>query len=217
MIHFDVLRRHLVGSCLMVVASAVLFGFLYPLLVSCMSVPYSQEGIQRKSVYSVTMADLAQLKNYRKNPGLFHPRPSTTKNEPYNISCSSSSVAPIYGLRGDEYIIQRMKNLELDSFSVHELLSHMPDAISVSSSGIDPHITYHNAVFQAERIAKARNCDIQEIIDLIIQNTSSSAHEWMLFPKVVNVVQLNQLLEQRDFSIIIEAEKKDSEEKGDRI
>jgi K+-transporting ATPase ATPase C chain len=70
------------------------------------------------------------------------------------------------------------------------------DAVTASSSGLDPHISPANAEAQAERVAKARNASVDQVKQLIAQNTEPADLAFLGEPRV-NVLMLNVGLDQR--------------------
>src|SRR5215471_1720304 len=70
------------------------------------------------------------------------------------------------------------------------------DAVTASSSGLDPHITPANAEAQAARVAKARNTSVDQVKQLIAQYTEPADLAFLGEPRV-NVLMLNVGLDQR--------------------
>jgi potassium-transporting ATPase KdpC subunit len=69
------------------------------------------------------------------------------------------------------------------------------DAVTGSGSGLDPHISPANAALQAARVAKARGASVDQIDQLIVQNTEAPSLRILGDPRV-NVLQLNLALDQ---------------------
>jgi len=71
-----------------------------------------------------------------------------------------------------------------------------PDAVTASSSGLDPHISPANAEMQANRVAKARGVAPDQVKPLVSQFNERA--DWGLWGEPrVNVLMLNIALDQR--------------------
>jgi len=70
------------------------------------------------------------------------------------------------------------------------------DAVTASSSGLDPHISPANAELQAARIAKRRNASVDQVKQVIAQYTERSDLGFLGEPRV-NVLMLNVAVDQR--------------------
>ena len=71
-----------------------------------------------------------------------------------------------------------------------------PDAVTASSSGLDPHISPANAEIQAVRIAKARNASVEQVKQLVAAATQGPDLGLLGEPRV-NVLALNIALDHR--------------------
>ncbi len=80
------------------------------------------------------------------------------------------------------------------------------DAITYSASGLDPHISYENAILQADRIAKNRNVSLNAVEILIEKHL---IHKSLFSRDRINVLKLNITLDEAyPLKLSIEAEKK---------
>jgi len=70
------------------------------------------------------------------------------------------------------------------------------DAVTASSSGLDPHISPANADIQAARIAKARNVSEDQVKQVVRESTEGADLGFLGEPRV-NVLQLNIAMDQR--------------------
>jgi potassium-transporting ATPase KdpC subunit len=70
------------------------------------------------------------------------------------------------------------------------------DAVTASSSGLDPHISPANAEAQAARVAKARHIEMDQLANLIAQSTERPDLGFLGEPRV-NVSMLNVALDQQ--------------------
>jgi K+-transporting ATPase ATPase C chain len=71
-----------------------------------------------------------------------------------------------------------------------------PDAVTASSSGLDPQISPANAEIQAARVAKARGASADQVKQLIPQSTDRADLGFLGEPRV-NVLMLNIALDQK--------------------
>jgi K+-transporting ATPase ATPase C chain len=67
------------------------------------------------------------------------------------------------------------------------------DLVTASASGLDPHISVAAALYQAPRIARARNAELAQVQALIAQNTEGQLFGFIGEPRV-NVLKLNLAL-----------------------
>ena len=70
------------------------------------------------------------------------------------------------------------------------------DAVTASSSGLDPHISPANAEVQAGRVAKARNVSVDQVQQLVAQYTERPDLSFLGEPRV-NVLMLNVAVDQQ--------------------
>ncbi|HAX81264.1 MAG TPA: potassium-transporting ATPase subunit C [Actinobacteria bacterium] len=68
------------------------------------------------------------------------------------------------------------------------------DAVTASSSGLDPHISVRNARLQAPRVAAVRRLPLAEVLALIDRQTTAADLGFLSEP-VVNVLMLNLALD----------------------
>jgi K+-transporting ATPase ATPase C chain len=69
------------------------------------------------------------------------------------------------------------------------------DAVTASGSGVDPSISITNAQLQAPRVADARGVNVDEVLALVDDHTSSRSLGF-LGEKGVNVLELNRALDE---------------------
>lgn len=101
---------------------------------------------------------------------------------PSNISVTSQEYAELVGQR-----IQMYQATNSDE-------SIPVDLITGSASGMDPQISYAGAVFQIDRIAKARGITEEEVQKIIDQYTTDRLFG-IFGEKVVNVLEVNLALD----------------------
>lgn len=171
----------------MFVWMAFLTGFLYPLtitLIATLAVPKKASGSFVKQGLKVVGSSLIG-QNFESDK-YFWPRPSATGYNP--LPSRGSNLGPTSAKLKREVEMRRLKyqNSEVPS-----------ELLYATASGLDPHITIRGANFQIDRIAKARNLEIEELKKLVDSMTHKRRFGF-IGPKYVNVLQLNLALDERE-------------------
>lgn len=122
----------------------------------------------------------------------FWGRLSATSPQPYNAAASSgSNLGPL-----NPALIDNVKaRIEALRAADPENAAQIPvDLVTASASGLDPHITPAAALYQAGRVARARNLDVVQVRQLIAAHTEG--RQWGVFGEPrVNVLSLNLALD----------------------
>lgn len=124
----------------------------------------------------------------------FHPRPSAAGTGYDAISSGGSNLGPT-SRKLDDAIKQRIAAYRAEN-NLSKGAQVPADAVTASGSGLDPHISLHNAELQIPRVAKARGLSEERVRELIRQNTDQPDLGVFGDPGV-NVLQLNLTLDQR--------------------
>jgi K+-transporting ATPase ATPase C chain len=142
-------------------------------------------------------------------PQYFHPRPSAA-GEGYGASASSgSNLGPtnpklLVGEEDDPAtpdVDETFNGVEqrADAYREENGLdadAEVPvDAVTASGSGLDPHISVANARLQAPRVADERGLDLDAVMELVDDHTSSRDLRF-LGEKRVDVLELNLALDE---------------------
>jgi K+-transporting ATPase ATPase C chain len=126
------------------------------------------------------------------DPKYFHPRPSAAGNGYDAASSGGSNLGPTSQKLSDA-IKERIAGYRAENgLSESEAVS--ADAVTASGSGLDPHISLHNADLQLLRVGKARGMREDKLRDVVRQNTEGP-DLGVLGEPGVNVLQLNRALE----------------------
>jgi K+-transporting ATPase ATPase C chain len=177
----------------MVFVFTLLTGLVYPLLVTGVA----QSGFGDKADGSLVEVD-GRLVGSRligqafDQPHYFHPRPSAAGNGYDGSSSSGSNLGP-----ANEDLLAAVSERAAAFREENDLApdTQVPvDAVTASSSGLDPHISVANARLQARRVAETRGVDIEVVLALITEHTDGRDLGFLGEPGV-NVLLLNLALD----------------------
>lgn len=105
--------------------------------------------------------------------------------QPSNISPASPEF--------DRLIKQRVRRVNLAH--IENKNEAVPvDLVTVSGSGLDPHISYKAAIYQAKRIARVRGMPVEKVIEFI-DKCAESKFLKIFGGKIVNVLKVNLYLD----------------------
>jgi potassium-transporting ATPase KdpC subunit len=188
------MKKNLITAALMTIATTVLLGILYPLLVTGLAqliFPKQANGqlIQGKDRVVVGSRLIGQPFS---GPGYFHSRPSAAGAAGYDASASGgSNLGPT-----SAQLITRVNG------DVAKLQAENPgvpipvDLVTTSGSGLDPDITPAAAQFQIHRVASERKVTEAEVAGLVRENSQNRQWGFLGEPRV-NVLELNLALDAR--------------------
>ena len=186
------MKKNLVTAVLMTIATTVLLGIIYPLVVTGIAqvlFPKKANGqlieANGKIIGSRLIAQAFTA------PGYFHPRPSAVSYDPTNSN--GSQLGPT-----NQKLIDRVKG---DVAAAQAENPGMPvpiDLVTTSASGLDSDITPEAAAFQLPRVAKARGINEDALWQLVARHTIGRQLGFLGEARV-NVLELNLDLD-RQFS-----------------
>jgi K+-transporting ATPase ATPase C chain len=195
-----VLRRQFVTGILMTVVLTVLLGLIYPLLVTGISEALMSKRadgsflkVNGKIVGSSLIGQNFADDKGNPLPQYFQPRPSSAGENGYNgMASAGSNLGP-----SNPDLLDAVKK-RADDYRTFNGLSpgtKVPvDAVTSSSSGLDPAISTANADMQAQRVARARDLDVKTVTNLIRAHTQDRQLGF-LGEQTVNVLNLNLALD----------------------
>jgi K+-transporting ATPase ATPase C chain len=118
----------------------------------------------------------------------FWGRPSATGPVPYNAAISSgANTGPT-----NPALAERLATLVESMRAAHPTRTGpVPvDLVTMSASGLDPHITPAAAEYQVDRVAAARGIPVERVRELVAKNTEGRQLGFLGEPRV-NVLALN--------------------------
>jgi potassium-transporting ATPase KdpC subunit len=194
--------REIRPAIVVLVALTLITGLVYPLAMTGIAqviFPYQANGSMIERDGKVVGSELIG-QNFTSDK-YFHGRPSATTAPdpkdptktiaaPYNaINSGGSNLGP-----SNKALIDRVKD-DMAKLQKENPGTPVPiDLVTTSGSGLDPDISPEAALFQAPRIAKARNLPEDRIRQLVEENTEGRLFDLLGEPHV-NVLQLNLALD----------------------
>jgi len=182
------MKKQLLISVWMTIATTILFGLIYPLAVTGIA----QVAFPRQANGNLVagrdgrITGSTLLGQTFVSPRYFHSRPSAAGPAGYDPSASTgSNLAPT-----NKQLIERV------AASVQALHAENPgvaipvDLVTASGSGLDPEISPAAADFQVPRVAKARGLSENAIRELVQRHTRGRQWGFLGEPRV-NVLELN--------------------------
>ena len=180
------MRKNLLVAVRFTLITTVVFGLLYPLVVTMFSqwiFPHQANGSlvmkDGKVIGSKLIAQAFTGDQY------FHPRPSAAGNGYDPTSSSGSNLAPT-----NQALVTRVQQ------DVAKLQKENPgaaipaDLVTTSGSGLDPDISPAAADFQIPRVAKARGMSSDDLRRIVARHAQPRQLGLLGEPRV-NVLELN--------------------------
>lgn len=180
------MKRNLLTAVWMTLATTLLLGIIYPLVVT---------GIAQVLFHDKANGQLIQRNGIVvgsriigqgfSSPAYFHPRPSAAGNGYDAANSGGSNLGPT-----NQKLVDRVK---ADTATLQAENPGIPipvDLVTTSASGFDPHISPAAADFQVPRIAKERGMSEAEVRQLVAKHTQGRQLGFLGEPRV-NVLELN--------------------------
>jgi K+-transporting ATPase ATPase C chain len=188
------MRRQLVPAIIAMVLFTVLCGIAYPLVVT----GASQVAFNDKADGSFVRRDgqivgSSLIGQNFSDPRYLWPRPSAAGATGYDgTSSGGSNLGPT-----NPDLIDAVTERANAYREANGLAPDVPvpvDAVTASSSGLDPHISVANARLQAPRVADARGIPVETVLQVIDEHTTDQPLNF-LGERGVNVLLTNLALD----------------------
>jgi K+-transporting ATPase ATPase C chain len=188
------MNKNLITAVLMTIATTVLLGIAYPLLVTGLAqviFPKQANGGLIHGKDGVLLGSRLIGQPFS-GPGYFHSRPSAAGAAGYDASASGgSNLGPT-----NAQLVTRV-NGDAAKLQTENPGSPVPvDLVTTSASGLDPDISPAAAEFQIRRVAAERKIPKNEIAQLVEAHTQNRQWGFLGEPRV-NVLELNLALDAR--------------------
>ena len=185
--------KQLKPAIILLSAFTLILGLAYPALVTGLAqafMPHKANGsliVQRDKVLGSVLVGQQFT-----DPRYFWGRPSATATLPYNgAESGGSNHGPLNPALQDAV---QARIAALQAADPAQTAPVPVDLVTVSASGLDPHISPAAAQWQAGRVARLRGLSVDRVNALIAENTDG--RQWGFLGEArVNVLQLNLALD----------------------
>ena len=189
--------RAIVRSVLVIVLATLLFGFVYPVVMT----GFAQVAFKNKANGSLITRNGVVVGSHLAAqdftaPKYVHPRPSATAPA-YNAGATTfANLGPTNPNLAKNVQAAAAAILKLEQpYNPGLTIGDIPvDAVTTSASGIDPDISPANAALQSRRVAAVRHVPLETVQKLIRDNTDGRSLGFLGEPGV-NVLKLNLALD----------------------
>lgn len=180
------MKKNLVTAVLMTIATTVLLGVIYPLVVTGLAqLFFKGKANGQLIVKNGTVRGSRIIGQAFVGPAYFHSRPSAAGNGYDAANSNGSQLGPT-----NQHLIDRVK-ADVASNQADNPGQPVPiDLVTTSASGLDPDISPAAAEFQVPRIAHQRGMSEDEVKRLVQDHTQPRQLELLGEPRV-NVLELN--------------------------
>ena len=180
--------KNLVTATLMTIVTTILFGLVYPLIVTGLAqviFPENANGQLLKRADGTVIGSRLIGQPFS-SPGYFQSRPSAAGASGYDAGASSgSNLGPT-----NQKLIDRVK-ADVERLKAENPGKPIPiDLVTTSGSGLDPHISPAAAEFQVPRVARERGVREEELRLIVARHTAGRQFGFLGEPNV-NVLELN--------------------------
>jgi K+-transporting ATPase ATPase C chain len=184
------IKRNLIAATLMTVVTTVLFGIVYPLVVTGVAqVLFPDKANGQLIEQNGKIIGSRIIGQGFSSPGYFRSRPSAAGTGYDAANSAGTNLGPT-----NKKLIDAVKAAAEAAQKENPGVPVPVDLVTTSASGLDPHISPAAAEFQVPRVARERGiseADIRRAVE-----THTSGRQWgFLGEPVVNVLELNLALD----------------------
>jgi K+-transporting ATPase ATPase C chain len=183
------MRRNLTIAVLYTIATTVLFGLIYPAIVTGVAQLFFKDKANGQLIVSATHPGEILGSHLIGQPftdaRYFHSRPSAAGSGYDAQSSGGSNLGPT-----SQKLIDRIQADAANAQTDHPGVDVPIDLMTASASGLDPHITPAAADYQVARVARERHLDEAALRQMVQRHTEARQLGFLGEPRV-NVLDLN--------------------------
>ena len=186
------IRKQLRPAILLTIVFIVVTGFVYPGIVTAVArVVFPNRASGSLVTRNGQVIGSGLIGQHFTQPWYFHPRPSAA-GDGYDATASGgTNKGPTDRKLADTLIAGAIAQAESAGVPKGRIPTDMATS---SASGLDPHISPANALFQVARVATARGVDSSQVRELATHYIDSRQFGFLGEPRV-NVLALNLALD----------------------
>lgn len=186
------MKKNLLISILMTIATTVLLGIIYPLVVTGLAqVLFPRQANGQLIEKNGAVVGSSIIGQGFSGEGYFHSRPSFAGNGYDAANSNGSQLGPT-----NQKLVDRVKGDVANAQADNRGTPVPIDLVTGSASGLDPHITPAAAEFQLVRVARERGTTAEQLRSLVARHTEDRQFG-LLGELRVNVLELNLELDER--------------------
>ena len=180
------MRRHLITAVLYTIVTTVLFGVVYPFVVTGLAQVLFHDKANGQLLYKDgELVGSRIIGQPFTAPQYFHSRPSAAGNGYDAANSGGSNYAPT-----NKKLIDRVAG-DVAAYQLEHPATDVPiDLVTASASGLDPDVTPAAAEFQVARVARERRLPEDTVRRLVLAHTQRRQLGFLGEPRV-NVLLLN--------------------------
>jgi potassium-transporting ATPase KdpC subunit len=186
---------HVRPALILLIVLTVVTGVIYPVIVTVIAqVVFPHQANGSLIVKDGRVVGSTLIGQPFDDPKYFWGRPSATSAFPYNAASSSGS-----NLSPTNPALVKSVQERVDALRAADPGNTLPvpvDLVTASGSGLDPHISPAAALYQVNRVAKARKLETAVVRDLVERHTEGRQLGFLGEPRV-NVLALNLALDRK--------------------
>lgn len=185
------MKKNLITAVLMTLVTTVLFGLIFPLVVTGLAqVLFPKQANGELVSRNGRVVGSRLIGQQFSSPGYFYSRPSAAGTGYDAGNSSGSNLGPT-----NQTLIARVQG-DADRLQAENPGVAIPmDLLTSSGSGLDPHISPEAAEFQVPRVAKERGLSEDVVREAVRQHTEQRQFGFLGEPRV-NVLELNLTLDE---------------------
>lgn len=190
------MKKNLITAILMTLATTVLLGIAYPLVVTGLAqVLFHDKANGQLIEVNGKLVGSRIIGQAFTGPTYFHPRPSSAGYGYQADNSNGSQLGPT-----NHQLVDRVKG-DVAALQTENPGVPVPiDLVTTSASGLDPEISPAAAAFQVPRVAKARSIAEDALNRIVAEHTRGRQFGFLGEPRV-NVLELNLALD-REFPAV---------------